>query len=79
MTNKYLGVQEPPVEIDDEEKLARCVFGKRKVGEGKVKPNAFSPPKKSEQSSKRIREISVDRFDYLDMERAVQLGQKRAE
>ena len=80
MTNKYPGVQVLPVDVDEKEKLAHCVFSSSDMrGNGKVRPNAFSLPKSTENSSERARDISVDRFDYLDMEKAVQLGQNRAQ
>ncbi len=80
MTNKYPGVQELPVDVDEEEKLAHCVLSGSDVrGNGKIKPNAFSPPRSQENPCKRDRDISVDRFDYLNMEGAVQLGQSRAQ
>ena len=79
MTNKYPGVPAPADDVDNEEPLARCSFNKYDVRGGKVTINAFIPPKKKQCLPERIREISVDRFDYLDMKRAVQLATTRAE
>ena len=79
MTNKYPGIEVLPVEIDGPEKLAHCVLSSSDVrGNGNIKPNAFSLPKSRENPDVRVREISVDRFDYLNMEEAILLGENRA-
>lgn len=79
MTNKYPGVQVLPEHVDDVEKLARCIFNSKSAKRQKVTLNAFDPPKKENALGEqiRVREISVDRFDYLNMEGAIQLGQLR--
>ena len=76
-------LQTPPTTVDPEEELARSVFSQRHVKEVKDEPHkvlfrAFEPPRDPENAGQRIREISVDRFDYLDIDAAIRLGEARA-
>ena len=79
MSNKYPGVEVLPTEVDDEEQLARCIFDKEIADSRRITLRDFIPPPKEKGSPERIRDISVDRFDYLMMGKAVQLGDIRAE
>ena len=83
MSNDYGDATNFPSEVAPEEELARSVFSQRHVKEVKGQPHkvlfkAFEPPRNREKPGERITEISVDRFAYLDMDAAVQLGQARA-
>lgn len=81
MSNKYPGVEVLPNEVDDDEQLARCIFEEGSDEDRRIKLIDFLPPKKYPGSSslERRRDISVDRFDYLTLQRATQLGDKGAE
>ena len=79
MTSIYSMVQDIPDHVGDEERIARSNFSSSDARKGKVTLNAFNPPKDKSNPDKRIREISVDRFDHLELRRAVELGHKRAE
>ena len=76
----------PPEEVAHSELVARSVhtskgFKKRKT-EGaldKVTASAFDPPKDQEDRTKRIRELSVERCQYLTESQAASLACERGE
>lgn len=83
MSSDYDDTTNIPSEVAPEEELARSVFSQRHVKEVKGQPHkvlfkAFEPPRDRDIPGQRITEISVDRFNYLDMDTAVQLGDARA-
>ena len=74
----------PPEEVAHSELLARSVHqkngfrkGKSKGEKDKVTFRAFDPPKHPVDRSKRLREISVDRCQYLTESRAGALARER--
>ena len=74
-----------PEEVAHSELLARSVHhkngfkrGKSKGEQDKVTLRAFDPPKNPVNRSKRLREISVDRCQYLTESQAVALAWERA-
>ena len=76
----------PPEEVIVTEPLARSLHSRRhfKKGEsdgepGKVRANAFEPPRDEANSRQRLREVSTDRCHYLTQDKAVQLAGQRAE
>lgn len=76
----------PPEGVASTEPLARSVHSKEHFRKGKtadeqdfVKFRAFEPPKVKPSSEERIREISVDRCLYLAEQRAIELGEWRAD
>ena len=74
----------PPNQVADTEFLAHSVhqssgFKKGKKGEqDKVRFRAFEPPKDSADRHKTVREISVERCEYVTEPRAVALAWARA-
>ena len=77
---------DPPEDVASTEALARSVHTKGHFRKGKseeepdvVKFRAFEPQKVKPTSEERVREISVDRCSYLTEQRAVELGEWRAE
>ena len=80
MSNKYPGLDVLPDEVADDEQLARCIFDKRilEIG-GRIKLKAFLPRKKQDCPPEWFQDISVDRFDHLTMDKAVELGKSRSE
>ena len=82
MTNACFGssTPSPPTYVDNEEQLARSIFSRKHVKRqlNKVLLKAFEPPRKSRDSEERIQDISVDRCGYLEVGKAVQLGDDKA-
>ncbi|MCY4652302.1 MAG: hypothetical protein OXC95_03970 [Dehalococcoidia bacterium] len=69
----------PPSHVGSEEAIARSIFSRNHVRrQTKVTFKAFDPPRNSDRPGTRLRDISVDRFDFLTETRAVQLGEERA-
>jgi hypothetical protein len=69
----------PPGYVSSEETVARSIFSGNHVRrQAKVTFKAFDPPKNNDRPGERLRDISVDRFDFLTEARAVQLGEERA-
>ena len=65
--------------VGSEETIARSIFSRNHVRrQTKVTFKAFEPPRNSDRREERLRDISVDRFDFLEEVRAVQLGEIRA-
>ena len=80
MTSRYPRLHAVPADVNEAEKLAHCILSGSDVrANGEIKPNAFALPRSTDNPTTRARDISVDRFDYLDMETAVTLGQGRAQ
>ena len=76
----------PPADVAQSELVARSVhtskgFKKGKSGGelDKVTAVAFDPPKDPKDRTKRIRELSVDRCQYLTESQAVALARERGE
>ena len=83
MSSDYDDATNIPSEVAPEEELTRSVFSQRHVKEVKGQPHkvlfkAFEPPRDRDNPGQRVTELSVDRFGYLDMDTAVQLGEARA-
>ena len=74
----------PPEQVADEESVARSVHqsngfqGNKNSDEDKVRFAAFTPPKNQTNPTESIREISVDRCDYIDEDGAIDQGWRRA-
>ena len=74
----------PAKVVDDSELVAHSVhqsrgFRKERSGEGeKVRFSAFEPPRDPSDRNKRVRDISVDRCQYLTESKAVELALARA-
>ena len=69
----------PPDYVGSEEAIARSIFSRNHVRrQTKVTFKAFDPPRNSDRPEERLRDISVDRFDFLAESRAIQLGEERA-
>ena len=69
----------PLSHVGSEEIVARSIFSRNHVRrQTKVTIKAFDPPKNSDRPRERLRDISVDRFDFLEKAKAVQLGETRA-
>ena len=69
-----------PGHVGSEENIARSILSSRHIRrESKVLFKAFDPPRNRDRPNERLRDISVDRFDFLTEARAVQLGETRAE
>ena len=83
MSSDHHAATNIPSKVTAEEELARSVFSQRHVKTARGQPhkvlfNAFEPPRDPDNPGQRITEISVDRFGYLDMETAIQLGEAGA-
>ncbi len=62
-----------PNYVGSEETIARSIFSRNHVRrQTKVTFKAFDPPRNSDRREERLREISVDRFDFLTEARAIQ-------
>lgn len=75
-----------PEEVVDSELLARSVYSNSSFTKGqhggepaRVKFRAFDPQRDPEDSSRRVRTLSVDRCQYLTESTAVLFAQQRAE
>ena len=69
----------PPGYVDSDETIARSIFSRNHVRrQTKVTFKAFDPPRNSDRPEERLRDISVDRFNFLKEARAIQLGEERA-
>ena len=68
-----------PGHVDSDEIIARSIFSRNHVRRRtKVTFKAFDPPRNSDRPEERLRDISVDRFNFLEESRAIQLSEERA-
>ena len=83
MSSNHYDSANIPTKVAAPEELARSVFSQRHVKEVKGKPHkvlfrAFEPPRDPENAGQRVRELSVDRLGYLDLDTAIRLTEARA-
>ena len=65
----------PPGHVDSDETIARSIFSRNHVRrQTKVTFKAFDPPRNSDRPEERLRDISVDRYNFAEEARAVDLG-----
>lgn len=76
MSNTHTESSIPPTLIAPDEPLARSVSGSK--FRGRIAFDVFTPSRNIERTGEYRRDLSVDRFAYLDMDTAVRLGECRA-